>query len=103
MKLNKIIVILSSDDTERRRMIQQRLVKMGLALTTGDAGKLIKPTVDDFELQECYYVAAQKFNFTASPFNTNQLYRLAASGVAVVVGAKKVPREYEFMCEIFYQ
>ena len=84
MKQFKIIAIVSADDTERRRMMQQMLVKLGLAITPGDAAKLIKPTPDDFDLSSAYYVAAGKYNLASSDLTTHQLYRLAHQGVAVV-------------------
>ena len=103
MKNNKIIVCISTDDTERISMVRRVLVKKGLANTAGDAAKLIKPSAGDFDLGDCYYVAASLYNLASSQFITHQLYRLAASGVLVVVGAKKLQTNFEFMCEPYFQ
>lgn len=103
MKQNKIIVCISSDDAERLAMVRRVLVKKGLANTAGDAAKLIKPSASDFDLSDCYYVAGALHNLASSPGITHQLYRLAASGILVVVGAKKLQANFEFMCEYYYQ
>jgi len=103
MKQNKIIVCIATDDSERQAMIKRVLVKKGLANTPGDAGKIIKPSPNDYDLADCYYVAALDYNLASSPLITHQLYRLAASGVLVVIGTKKLQTNYEFMCEPYYQ
>lgn len=103
MKQNKIIVCISSDDSERTAMVKRVLVKKGLANTPGDAAKIIKVSPDDFDLAGCYYVAAMHYNLASSQMITHQLYRLAASGMLVVIGAKKLQTNFEFMCEPYYQ
>lgn len=102
-KHNKIIVCISTDDTERRRMIQRLAIKHGFAQTPGDANKIIRTSPTDFDLNDAYFVLATTYNLNASPMTTNQLYRLAAMGVAVIVGLKKIQPQYEFMCEIYNQ
>lgn len=103
MKQNKIIVCIATDDMERIAMVKRVLVKKGIANTPGDAGKVIKPSPNDYDLADCYFVAASLYNMAGSQMITHQLYRLAASGVLVVVGAKKLQSHYEFMCEPYYQ
>ena len=102
-KQNKIIVCVATDDTERRRMIQRLAVKFGLALTAGDANKLIKQTPYDYDLSEAYQVLALNYNLNTSPSTTHQLYRMATQGIAVIVGVKKLQTQYEFMSETYYQ
>jgi hypothetical protein len=46
-------------------------------------------------------VLAETCNLRESPATTQRLYELAATGIAVIVGAKRVPPELEFLCEIF--
>lgn len=103
MKTLKIIVCVAHEEAERRRMISKLAVDMGLALTASDATKLIRPTPFDYDLGRAYLVLASTFNFKNSPQTTNQLYRLAISGVAVIIGVKKLQPEFEFMCQIYNQ
>ncbi len=102
-KHNKIIVCVCADDTERRRMIQRLVVKLGLANTPGDAGKIIKMYPQDFDLKETYFVLAERYDLNSSPHTTQQLYRMALSGIAVVIGARRVQPQYEFMCQIYQE
>lgn len=103
MKHNKIIVCVSTDAQERRRMIQRVIIKLGFAITPGDANKLIRNSPRDFDLSEAYFVIADTYNLNESPHTTHQLYRLAIMGVAVVVGLKKLQPQYEQMCEVYNQ
>lgn len=103
MKALRIICCICTDDSERLQMIKKVLVKKGLASTPGDAAKLIKPNPSDFDAVDSYYIAASLYNLKSSDTITNQLYRMAASGILVVVGLKKLQPEYEFMCESYYQ
>ena len=102
-KHNKIIVCIASDDIERRRMIQRLVIKLGFALTPGDANKLIRNSPTDFALTEAYFVIAMIYNFNTSPATTHQLYRLAIQGIAVIVGVKALQPQFELMCETYYQ
>ena len=102
MKKNKIIVVISADEKERRSMIQTLAVRMGLAVTNGDANKLIKVSVYDYDLSSTYAVLCSYYPLRESPVTTNKLYQLAAHGVAVIIGSKKLQSEFEFCCEIYY-
>ncbi len=103
MKTFKIHVCIAQDEQERKRMISRLALDMNLALTPSDAVKLIRPSPFDFDLNSAYIVLATTFNFRHSPQTVNQLYRLAASGIAVVVGVKRLQPEFEFMCQIYNQ
>jgi hypothetical protein len=100
-KSNKIIVCLSSEAEERSTMIAKLLIRVGFARTVGDAKKIIAFSVFDVDLPAAYFVAAQTFNFRSSAHTTQRLYEMAVRGNLVIVGAKKIPPEMEFMCEIF--
>ncbi|ULB35923.1 hypothetical protein [Proteiniphilum propionicum] len=102
MKQNKIIVAVHPDAQERRRIIQGIMIRLGFALTQNDAGKFIKPLVHDFDLQQCYFVCAELHNFSESPITNQRLYELAARGLAVVVGTKRLPAQYEIICQAVY-
>lgn len=100
-KLNKIIVCLSQSEEERLQMISRILVKSGFARTNGDAKKIISLSLFDIDLATSYFVAARTFNFRASPNTTQRLFEMALRGNLVLLGAKKIPPEMEFMCEIY--
>ena len=102
-KPNKIIVCMSADEHERRRMLQRMAVKIGLATTPGDASKLIRMYPQDFDLTSTYLVMAERYDLNSSHHTTQQLYRMALSGMAVVIGARRVQPQFEFMCEIIQQ
>lgn len=102
-KQNKIIVCVSTDDMERRAMVQRLIIKLGFALTPGDAGKIIKKSPEDFDMSSAYFVFATHCNLNSSPNITHQLYRLAIQGIAVVVGVKTLKPQHEMMCEVYYQ
>ena len=103
MKRNKLIICVGTDDQERRRLIQRVAIKLGFALTPGDANKLIQNSPRDFDLSEAYFVIAHTYNLNESPHTTHQLYRLAVQGVAVIIGVKKLQPQYEQMCEVYNQ
>lgn len=102
-KRNKIIVCLSSDDNERRRMVQKMAVKCGLATTPGDALKIMKLYPQDFDLANTYFVLAERYDLNSSHYTTHELYKLALQGIAVIVGARRIQQQFEFMCEIINQ
>ena len=100
-KQNKIIVCLSPFEEDRISMAAKLLVKFGFARTPGDAKKIIAFSVFDIDLSSVYFVAAKVFNFRMSANTTQRLFEMALRGNLVLVGAKKVPPEMEFMCEIY--
>lgn len=101
-KENKIIVAVSSDDKERQSMIRRIAVNLGFALTAGDAAKIIKATPHDLDLVNAYFVLVSSYNLRESPITTHRLYELAARGIAVVIGIKKLYPEHEFICKPYY-
>lgn len=100
-KQNKIMVVVAQDEKERKRLVQRLAVRLGFAMTPGDAAKVIRPTAWDWDLDQSYFVLAYQFNFRESPHTAQQLFQMAARGMAVVVGCRRIPKEYEFFCEIF--
>lgn len=103
MKQNKIIVAVHQDEQVRRKIIQRILVRLNFAITPGDASKLIRSTVYDFDLAECYYVCAATHNLRDSPITRQRLYELAARGMAVIIGVKRLQAEFEFISEAVYE
>ena len=102
-KQNKIKVIVSPDPDIRRKLLQKVALECGFALTQGDAGKLIKPSVYECNIPDAFYVLADLHNFRVSSYMNQQLYEMAARGMAVIVGVKKLPAEFEFICEVYNQ
>lgn len=103
MKKNrKLMVCVSTDEKERASMLKQLVVKLGFAKTISDAAKIIPITIEEYDLANSYFVFAQNFNLRDSPITTHRLTQLAAQGIAVIVGVKKLPREFEFFVEAFY-
>jgi hypothetical protein len=100
-KSNKIIVCLSQSEDDRYRMISRLLVNCGFARTPHEARKIIALTPFDIDLPGAYFVAAVNYNFRTSFHTTHRMYAMAISGNLVIVGAKRVPPEMEFMCEIY--
>lgn len=96
------MVVISPDADVRDRMLKRLVVRLGFAVTPTDAGKIIKKSVYDIDLSNAYFVIADLYNFRASPITTQRLYELAARGIAIVVGVKKLPPEFEFICTAFY-
>ena len=100
-KPNKILVCLSPFEEDRISMVAKLLVKFGFSRTQGDAKKIIAFSAFDVDLTSAYFVAAKTFNFRTSANTTQRLFEMALRGNLVLVGAKKVPPEMEFMCEIY--
>lgn len=101
MKQNKIKVVVGADDA-RPRKIKEILVNAGLAVNMADAAKLIKPDVYDIKIPDAYFIAADNYNFRESPITLHLMFQAATAGILVVVGCKKLPPEYEFLCEVEY-
>lgn len=103
MKQNKLIVAVHHDPVTRNRILKRLIVERGFALTPSDAGKLIKANVSDIDLTQAYFVIADNYKFRESPITQQRLYELAARGIAVILGTTKLQREYEFICEAYYE
>lgn len=96
------MLVVSADEKERRSMIRQLLVKLGFAMTPSDADKLIRATPQDYDLVNSYFVVAVNYNLRETPLTTHRLYELAARGIAVIVGSKRLYPEHEFICHPYY-
>jgi hypothetical protein len=102
VKQNKIIVAVHTDNKKRTEILQRLAVKLGFARTPSDAAKIIRTSVYDIDLSEAYFVLSDNYNFRESPITTQRLFELAARGIAVMVGVKKIPKEFEIFCEARY-
>ncbi len=102
MKPNKIMVAVAADRETRSKLLRRIAVDAGFATTPGDAGKLVRPTVHDFDLTRAYFVLADLYNFRESPITTQRLFELAARGIAVIVGTRRLPPEFEPFCTAYF-
>ena len=98
----KIHVVVSTDPTERKRMLAQLAVRMGFARIPSDAVKLMAPDIYSIDLQLAYFVLGPEYNFRGATLTNQRLYEMAARGIFVGVGVKSIPREYEFICCNYY-
>jgi hypothetical protein len=101
-KDRKIIVAVGSTEAERKKMLSRIIVDLGFALNSSDADKIIRQTPQDYDLANAYFVFASLANLRESPITTHRLYELAATGIAVVVGVRKLYPEHEFCCRAYY-
>ena len=58
-------------------------------------------SVFDVDLSTAWFVAAKTFNFRASANTTQRLFEMAVRGNLVLLGAKKIPPDMEFLCDIY--
>lgn len=101
-KNNKIFVCVSPEADIREKMVCELAMRIGLVTIRSDAKKILRHSVYDIELSEAYFVLVDNFAFRDSPSTTQRLYEMAARGIAVIVGVKKMPREYEIISDIYY-
>ena len=87
------MVAVAADKEARTRLLRRMAV---------DAGKLIRPSVHDIDLSRAYFVLADLYSFRESPITTQRLFELAARGIAVMVGTRRLPPEFEPFCVAFY-
>ena len=59
-------------------------------------------SVHDFDLSRAYFVLADLYNFRESPITTQRLFELAARGIAVIVGTRRLPPEFEPFCTAYF-
>lgn len=102
MKHNKIIVAVSPDPVVRSQIMRRLLVEFKFACTLADAGKIIRPSVYDFDLRNAYFVCADNFRFSESDLTNQRLFELASRGIAVILGVSRLPSKYEFLCEAIF-
>ncbi len=98
----KLTVCLHTDPDARASMLERTVVKLGFATIPSDARKIIRQSPYDFR-EDSFFVFASNYNLSESPSMTHRLIERAMRGQAVVIGAKKVPRQYEPFCDIIYQ
>jgi hypothetical protein len=102
MKNNKITVVVGDTPEERTNMVAAVAVSLGFARTRSDAKKIVRALTTDFDINSAYFILAATHNFNYSPIKFEMLYRLAALGICVVIGTRKIPNEFVELCNVLY-
>lgn len=101
-KEGKIFVIVSPDSQERMKLLARLAVRLGFARVPSDAQKIISSDIRSINLATAYFVLCANYNFRGATITNQLLYEMAARGICVAVGVRSLPREYEFICQVFY-
>lgn len=97
----KIIVAQSNDKVRRDELLLKLLMAAGMAKLPSTAKHLVAKSISDLDLDTCFFVAVQDFNFTRSHLITNKLIRLSLQGVPVFLSAKHIPNQVLQFCEVY--
>ena len=89
----KIMVVQSNDRGRREELLLQMIVAAGLAKLPSTAKQIVSKSISDIDLETCFFVAVQDFNFRRSHLVTHQLIRMAMQGIPVFVSAKHIPNQ----------
>lgn len=101
-KENKIYVCISPDPDIRMKMLSRLAVRIGFARIPSDAEKIVSLGIGDIDLSRAYFVFCRDYSFRGAVLTNQRLYEMAARGICVAVGARYVPREYQFICQALY-
>lgn len=102
MKTFKIKAVVNPDQMVRQKIIRRILVENKFALSPMTAKDLIMPSIDDVDLHNAYFIAADNYNFNDSPATNLRLVQAAAMGMLVVVGCRKLPAQFDYITEQVY-
>ncbi len=101
-KENKIYVVVAPEQALRRTLIARLAVKLGFASIASDASKIIKQDISSVDLSTAYFVMVANYNFRGASITNQRLYEMAARGMAVIVGVRSLPREYQIITQAFF-
>ena len=99
----KIMVAVAPTVEAQDRLMARIAVRYGFARIPSDAMKIITRDVYGIDLSTAYFVMASGYNFRGGTITNQRLFELAARGLFVLVGCKRIPREYEFICKAFFE
>lgn len=97
----KIMVAQSNDRGRREELLLKMIVAAGLAKLPSTAKHIVSKSISDIDLETCFFVAVQDFNFSRSHLVTHQLIRMAMQGIPVFVSAKHIPNQVLQFCEVY--
>lgn len=92
-KEHKILVVVSPEPAERKRLLSRLAVRLGFALIPSDAAKIISNDIYGIDLATAYFVFCSSYNFRGAVLTNQRLYEMAARGLCVAVGVRSIPRE----------
>lgn len=96
------MVAQSNDKARRDELLTKMIIAAGMAKLPSTARQIISKSVSDVDLDTCFFVAVQEFNFSRSHLITHKLIRMAMQGIPVFVSAKHIPNQVLQFCEVFY-
>lgn len=99
---NKIIVAVALTKDARDSLLERVLSDAGFARIPSDARKLISRSIQDVDLDGCFFVAAADYRFGYSDLINQRLIRMAMQGIPVFISAKIIPNHYLQFCEVIY-
>ena len=85
-KEHKILVVVSPEPAERKRLLSRLAVRLGFALIPSDAAKIISNDIYGIDLATAYFVFCSSYNFRGAVLTNQRLYEMAARGLCVAVG-----------------
>ena len=87
-KEHKILVVVSPEPAERKRLLSRLAVRLGFALIPSDAAKIISNDIYGIDLATAYFVFCSSYNFRGAVLTNQRLYEMAARGLCVAVGVR---------------
>ena len=87
---------------DRLNMLAAVAMNCGFALIRSEARKLIANSIDDVDIPSAYFILADNYDFRCSDTTNQRLFEMAARGIAVIVGVRKLPAVYEPFCTVYY-
>lgn len=98
----KIIVAQGNDKARRDELLSKLIIAAGMAKLPSTAKQIVSRSISDVDLDTCFFVAVQDFNFSRSHLITQKLIRMAIQGIPVFVSAKHIPNQVLQFCEVYY-
>ena len=97
----KIMVAQGNDKARREELLLKMIVAAGMAKLPSTARQIVSRSISDVDLDTCFFVAVQDFNFNRSHLITQKLIRMAIQGIPVFVSAKHIPNPMLQFCEVY--
>ncbi len=96
------MVAQSNDKSRREELLLKMIVAAGMAKLPSTAKQIVSRCISDVDLDTCFFVAVQEFNFSRSHLITQKLIRMAIQGIPVFISAKHIPNQVLQFCEVYY-
>lgn len=75
-KEHKILVVVSPEPAERKRLLSRLAVRLGFALIPSDAAKIISNDIYGIDLATAYFVFCSSYNFRGAVLTNQRLYEI---------------------------